>query len=185
MKWTNRFVALAAAIVMMCPSVASAYYWYAPTTAYKSFAPTATTAQKATTMAAATGTESATTAVEQALLRLANQERVKNGRAPLQADSALTTLARLKSSDMVAKNYFSHTSPTYGTPAQMLAKNGISYYSYAENIAQGANADQIHAMWMASDGHRANILNPQLTRIGIGVVAGRSGYTATQIFIAR
>jgi len=185
MKWTNRLVALAAAIVMMFPSVASAYYWYAPTTTYKSFAPTATTAQKATTTATTTGTQSTTTAIEQALLRLANQERVKNGRAPLQADSALTSLARLKSGDMVAKNYFSHTSPTYGTPAQMLAKNGISYISYAENIAQGTNADQIHAMWMASAGHRANILNARLTRVGIGVVPGRSGYTATQLFIAK
>lgn len=182
MKWTNRFVALAATIVMMCPSVASAYYWYAPTTAYKSTAPTA---PKATTLATAGAAQNSAAAVEQALLRLTNQERAKYGRAPLQADSTLASLARLKSGDMVAKRYFSHTSPTYGTPAQMLAKNGVTYKSYAENIAQGTDAARIHAQWMASSGHRANILNPQLNRIGIGVVAGGSGYTATQLFIAR
>jgi uncharacterized protein YkwD len=68
----------------------------------------------------------------------------------------------------------------------MLSRYGISYRLYAENIAQGADAYRIHAMWMASAGHRANILNPQLNRVGIGVTRSSTGsYTATQLFIAR
>lgn len=183
MTWTNRLVALAAAILLMFPGVASAYYWYGGSL-YGGYTPTTRTATPTTTALTSTGNTAVTT-VEQELLRLTNQERIKNGLAPLQADSTLVSLARLKSKDMVARNYFSHTSPTYGTPAQMLAKNGITYNYYAENIAQGADATRIHAMWMNSAGHRANILDARLNRIGIGVAPGGASYTATQLFIAR
>lgn len=179
MKWMNRLVALAAAAIIMSPGVASAYTWYgAPNrTAY------APASQPRTAMTATA--DSTASAVEQALLRLTNQERAKYSLAPLKADSPLTSLARLKSSDMVAQGYFGHTSPTYGSPAQMLARYRVSYRYYAENIAQGADATRIHAMWMASPGHRANILDGRMTHIGIGLTPSGSGYSATQLFVAR
>lgn len=188
MNWTNRLVALAAAMIILSPSAASAYYWYTPSRYYT--APARTVAPAATSTAntlstAAAPTTAATSPVEQTLVQLTNQERMKAGLAPLQVDAQLTSLARLKSADMVAKNYFSHTSPTYGTPAQMLAKNGVTYLSFAENIAKGSTAAQIHTMWMNSAGHRANILNARLNRIGIGVAKSGTGYAATQLFIAR
>ncbi|HYF93299.1 MAG TPA: CAP domain-containing protein [Symbiobacteriaceae bacterium] len=197
MTWSTRLAALAAAFVVIFPSVASAYYWYGGTT-YGGYMPTtgtavsasraaAPTSQAAATMSApkTTATTSATNSVEQTLLRLTNQERIKHGLSPLQVNSSLTSLARMKSKDMVAKNYFSHTSPTYGSPAQMLTRYGVTYSYYAENIAQGADAAGIHARWMSSAAHRANILSSRVTYIGVGVAPDGSGYTATQLFIAR
>ncbi|HWI65642.1 MAG TPA: CAP domain-containing protein [Symbiobacteriaceae bacterium] len=183
MKWTNKLAAFVVTMLLMTPNVASAYYWYGLPT-YASSTPTARTASTLSSTSTAS-TTSTTSAVEQTLLRLTNQERTKYGLTPLQADSTLTSLARMKSSDMQAKNYFSHTSPTYGTPAQMLARNGVTYNYYAENLAKGADATRIHAMWMNSAGHRANILDARLTHIGIGVAPGSGGYAATQLFIAR
>ncbi|MDF2627182.1 MAG: SCP-like extracellular protein [Symbiobacteriaceae bacterium] len=179
MNWTNKLVALAAAMIILTPSAASAYYWYTPTRYYTPAVRTAAAAP------AATPTASAATSVEQALVQLTNQERIKAGLAPLQLDEKLTSLARMKSADMVAKNYFSHTSPTYGTPAQMLVKNGVTYTAFAENIAKGSTAAQIHTMWMNSAGHRANIMNVRLNRIGIGAAKSGTGYAATQLFITR
>jgi uncharacterized YkwD family protein len=133
---------------------------------------------------AAQSTSTAQSPAEQTLLTLLNKERTQRGLAPLQLDSTLASLARLKSQDMIAKQYFNHTSPTYGTPAQMLARFNVHYNQFGENIAQGSSAAQIHVMWMNSPGHRANILNPKFTHIGIGV-AGNGTLTATQIFITR
>lgn len=184
MKWMAKMAALAMVGMMFTQPVAASAltYSYNPYT-YSTYNRTAATTTSSTT---SNTTSTANASVEQTLLSLLNAERTKNGLTPLVNDSSLTNLARLKSSDMVAKNYFSHTSPTYGTPAQMLSRYVVSYRLYAENIAQGASAYSIHAMWMASAGHRANILNPQLTRVGIGVARSSTGtYTATQLFIAR
>lgn len=188
MKWTHKIAALATALMLMSPSVASAYYWYGSPyyAGYTAPRPTTTSTTAAKTMTTATAPAStAATSVEQTLLQLTNQERIKNGLAPLVADSALATAARAKSSDMKAKNYFSHTSPTYGSPAQLLTRFGISYMAYAENIAKGPDAARIHAMWMNSPGHRANILNARFNRIGIGVAGSTGSYAATQLFINR
>jgi uncharacterized YkwD family protein len=178
---------LLAAIVMAAPVSASAYwngyYWYNSNTptARTSLASTSTSAPRTTEQT----TNTAQSSVEQTILRLLNQERTQRGLAPLQLDSSLSSVARAKSQDMVSKRYFSHTSPTYGSPAQMLTRFGIRYNLYGENIAQGGDATRIHAMWMASAGHRANMLNAKFTHVGIGVVSGSSGLTATQLFIAR
>lgn len=122
---------------------------------------------------------------EQTLIDRLNKERVLHGLRPLQVDTTLTAAARAKSQDMVSKNYFSHTSPTFGSPAQLLQKYGVRYTAYGENIAQGGSAVQIHQMWMNSPGHRANMLNGAFTHVGIGVVSGSGGLTATQEFITR
>lgn len=190
MKWMNKLlpIAMACAMLLTAPAtVAAAYYpYYTNNYWYGGYSQPATTYSTTGTRTATTQTTaSGVASVEQSLLQMVNRERTQRGLAPLQADSTLTNLARLKSQDMVAKNYFSHTSPTYGTPAQMLSRYNVAYKLFAENIAQGSSSAQIHSMWMNSAGHRANILNPKLTHIGIGVVAKGSNYTATQIFIAR
>lgn len=78
--------------------------------------------------------------------------------------------------------YFSHDSPTYGTPFQMMKSFGISYRSAGENIAYGYSTPQsVVDGWMNSAGHRANILNSSYSRIGVGYVA--SGNYWTQWFI--
>jgi uncharacterized YkwD family protein len=99
-------------------------------------------------------------------------------------DTALSNVARKKSEDMKAKNYFSHTSPTYGSPFDMMKQFGISYKAAGENIAMGQRTPQeVVTAWMNSPGHRANILNANFTHLGVGYVA--SGNYWTQMFIGK
>ena len=120
--------------------------------------------------------------MEDEVLVLVNKERAKNGLKALTMDENVRKVARTKSSDMSTKNYFSHTSPTYGSPFDMLKSFGISYKSAGENIAQGyTTAEAVVKGWMNSSGHRANILNANYTKIGIGYEA--KGNYWTQMFI--
>ena len=83
---------------------------------------------------------------------------------------------------MRANGYFSHESPTYGSPFKMMRAFGISYRTAGENIARGQrSAAEVVAAWMASSGHRANILNASFTKIGVGYVA-EGGYWV-QMFV--
>jgi len=119
---------------------------------------------------------------EQQVVTLVNQQRAANGLAPLTLSTELSNVARTKSQDMHDNNYFSHTSPTYGSPFDMLTSFGISYSSAGENIAMGyATPEAVMNAWMNSPGHRANILNASYTKIGVGYVA--SGNYWTQEFI--
>mgnify|MGYP003291741180 CR=1 FL=1 len=119
---------------------------------------------------------------ENEVIRLVNEIRVKNGLNTLEADWELSRVARYKSQDMRENNYFSHTSPVYGTPFQMIKNFGISYRSAAENIAKGQKTPQaVVNAWMNSSGHRANILNASYKKIGVGYVV--SGNYWTQMFI--
>jgi uncharacterized YkwD family protein len=124
------------------------------------------------------------TADEGKMLELVNQERQKLGLKPLKIDMRLVDLSRKKSKDMIDKNYFGHTSPTYGTPFDALKNNGISYRYAGENLAGAPTVERAHSGLMNSPGHRANILNPNFTHIGIGVVEGGPyGKMFTQTFI--
>ena len=121
-------------------------------------------------------------AAEQKMIDLVNQERVKAGVAPLKVDLELSRVARIKSQDMKDNNYFSHTSPTYGSPFEMMKSFGISYRTAGENIAKHSSVEGAHTGLMNSEGHRKNILNPSFTHIGIGIVDNRY---FTQMFIGR
>lgn len=128
--------------------------------------------------------DSAVTAYEKEVIRLVNEIRVKNGLKELTYDWELSRVARYKSQDMKDNKYFSHTSPIYGTPFQMIKNFGISYRSAGENIAKGyASPQAVVNGWMNSEGHRANILNSSFTHIGVGYVA--SGNYWTQMFIRK
>lgn len=119
----------------------------------------------------------------QEILRLVNAERAKNGLAALTLSDKLCELARLKAEDMVANNYFDHTSPTYGTPFEMMRKFGVSYRSAGENIAAGQRTpEEVMHAWMNSSGHRANILSADYTELGVGVAIGQRGIYWVQLF---
>lgn len=124
-------------------------------------------------------------AQEAEVIRLVNIERQKAGRPALTENKKITQLAELKSQDFINKNYFSHTSPTYGSPFDMLSSNGISYTAAAENIAAGQrNAAEAVNSWMNSGGHRENILNAAYNQTGVGVARDRNGKLYwTQMFI--
>ena len=121
-------------------------------------------------------------AYEEEVIRLVNEIREKNGLKPLTKNWELCRVARYKSQDMVENRYFSHTSPTYGSPFQMMKDFGLRYRTAGENIAFGQRTPQeVMNAWMNSDGHRANILNPSFTQIGVGYAA--NGRYWTQMFI--
>lgn len=128
----------------------------------------------------------AANAAELKMLELVNQERAKAGAAPLIMDIDLVKIARLKARDMIDKNYFGHTSPTYGDPFTMMKKFGIQYGYAGENLAGNSSVEIAHEALMASPGHRKNILNPNYTHIGIGIVdGGPYGTMFTQLFISK
>lgn len=129
----------------------------------------------------------ATKSIESQVIQLTNQERAKNGLKPLAADWQLSRVARYKSTDMRDKNYFSHTSPTYGSPFTMMKNFGINYRSAGENIAAGQRTpNEVVQSWMNSPGHRKNILSPTYTHIGVGhATGGNYGHYWTQMFIAK
>ena len=121
---------------------------------------------------------------ESEVVRLVNIERQKNGLQPLAEDWQLSRVARYKSEDMRDRGYFSHTSPTYGSPFEMMKSFGISYRSAGENIAKGQSSPAaVVNAWMNSSGHRANILNKSFTHIGVGYA--KSGNYWTQMFISK
>ena len=126
--------------------------------------------------------ESTVSSYESEVIRLVNEIRQQNGLQPLAANWELSRVARYKSQDMRDNGYFSHNSPTYGTPFQMLSAFGLSYRTAGENIAKGyASPQAVVNGWMNSSGHRANILNASYTQIGVGYVSG--GNYWTQLFI--
>ncbi len=121
-------------------------------------------------------------AYEKEVVRLVNEQRLQHGLQPLRENWELSRVARFKSQDMVDHRYFSHTSPTYGTPFQMIRAFGLSFRTAGENIAYGQRTPQtVVNAWMNSSGHRANILNASYTQIGVGYVA--AGNYWTQLFI--
>jgi uncharacterized YkwD family protein len=110
---------------------------------------------------------------EQQVASLVNKERTSRGLKALAYNSALAKMAEDKAKDMYNNNYFSHTSPTYGSPFQMMNSYGISYRSAGENIAKGQRTPQeVMNAWMNSSGHRANILNSSYNQIGVGYYNG-------------
>ena len=119
---------------------------------------------------------------EAAVLALVNEARVDAGCGALTADPALAAVARAHSADMRDRDYFSHTSPEGLSPFDRAERAGIDY-SRAENIAFGqADATAVMEAWLESPGHRANILDCELTKLGVGVAEGPGGPWWTQLF---
>ncbi len=131
------------------------------------------------------GTSSDIRALETEVIRLVNAARARAGRSALTENNQLSQVARTKSQDFINNNYFSHNSPIYGTPFNMLRSFGINFTAAAENIASGQrNAAEVMNSWMGSPGHRANILDSAYNQIGVGVARDRNGNLYwTQMFI--
>lgn len=121
------------------------------------------------------------------VVQLTNGQRAKHGLKPLRMNWELQRVARIKSEDMRNRNYFAHTSPTYGEPFDMIRNFGIWYNAAGENIAAGQQTPEaVVNAWMNSPGHKANILNGNFTEIGCGTaLGGRYGVYWTQMFIKR
>ena len=121
------------------------------------------------------------------VLNLVNKERKANGLKPLTLNKELSNVANIKSRDMIEKGYFDHTSPTYGSPFDMMKKFNISYNTAGENIAMGQKTpSEVMNSWMNSSGHRANILNSTYTELGVGIQKDSNGTIYwTQMFIDR
>ena len=128
--------------------------------------------------------DASTKSPEEQILALVNAERLNNGLTPVALNWQVSRAARAKSEDMRDNDYFSHNSPAYGSPFDMLRKFHIPFRSAGENIAKGQRtAEHVMRAWMDSDGHRKNILNPDFTEIGVGYSEKNGTTFWTQIFI--
>lgn len=122
---------------------------------------------------------------EQQLFALVNQERTARGLGALEWDPRLVPVARAHSEEMFRLKYFSHLSPVAGSPFDRLAAAKIAYRRAGENLAYAHSVAAAHRGLMESPGHRENILHPEYTRIGVGVIsAGPYGRMFTQLFLA-
>ena len=129
--------------------------------------PTRTKAPAQVSVGSSGSCDGGNTAFESTLLALINQERSREGIAPLAASSSLTSVAREHSEDMATNNYFDH-----GDPFARMSAAGISYTAAAENIYAGSGSlnspSAAFSGWMASEGHRTNMLNAAYTQAGVG-----------------
>lgn len=123
---------------------------------------------------------------EQSLLDLVNKARADAGAGPLSFDMGVVKTARLKAKDMVDNNYFSHQSPTYGSPFDMMKQFGVSFKTAGENIAGNSTVSGAFTAWMNSPGHKKNILNSSFNYNGIGIVDSPTyGKVLVQQFIGK
>ncbi|WP_413372276.1 CAP domain-containing protein [Paenibacillus taichungensis] len=119
------------------------------------------------------GSESTQSDFAAQVVKLVNAERAKAGLSALASDALLDKVAVAKVKDMSNNNYFDHQSPTYGSPFDMMKQFGVTYSYAGENIAKGQKTPQeVVTAWMNSEGHRANILSKNFTKIGVGYYNG-------------
>ncbi len=125
--------------------------------------------------------------VERELLRLANEARAARGLPPLERDPRLDAIARAHSEDMRDHGFVAHTSPTTGSPADRVAHAGLRSGLVLENVGRDYGALAIQRGFEGSPGHRANLVNPDVNAVGIGVVVderdGRRAFLATEVFL--
>ena len=121
--------------------------------------------------------------LEEQMLELVNQERTSRGLKPLTADPELLPVARAHSADMFRRGYFSHYTPDGEDPFQRMKDAGVRFRTAGENLALAPTLQLAHTGLMNSPGHRANILNPNFGRVGIGIMSGgRRGIMVSQEF---
>ena len=113
------------------------------------------------------------TAEESELIDLINAERLSHGVGPVRPSNVLMQVARAHSQDMIDRAFFDHANPDGWGPGDRLDNAGYNWMNYGENIGGGySSAELMSNGWMNSSGHRANMLNPELTEIGVAYVAG-------------
>ncbi len=122
----------------------------------------------------------------EAFLQAANEARAHAGLPPLKRDPELDRIAAGHNDDMHQNHFFAHQSPTNGSTHDRMRRAGFPYPRYGENIGRARSAEEIHTLWMRSPGHRANLLDPNFTHIGLDVDIDDSSsppiVIATQVF---
>lgn len=108
-------------------------------------------------------------------LDLLNSDRVKQGLAPLKINAQLSKVAENYAHDMINRDYFSHTSPEGLSPFDRMRKQNIIFNRAGENLAFNVSIAAAQQAFMNSPGHRANVLDPYYTQVGLGVVNGPNG----------
>jgi uncharacterized protein YkwD len=130
------------------------------------------------------------------MLALINAERARAGMGPLHVDATLNTIAQARSQDMINRNYFSHHIPGGGMVFDILDRDHVAYEMAGENIALNNYIDfysmartvrQTNVDLMNSPEHRANLLEPKYTKLGLGVAFEKSSgkLIVTELFVQR
>lgn len=120
---------------------------------------------------------------QQQILDLLNADRARYGLPSLTLNPVLNLAALAKAEDMLANNYFAHTSPEGATPWQWMKAVGYNYSYAGENLAEGYDqAEEMQQSWMASETHRANILSPYYSDVGLAVVSYNNTNLVVQMF---
>jgi uncharacterized protein YkwD len=150
-------------------------------------------ANTATTIKAAPQTALEATPVnlndlEAAILNIINTIRVSNGLGALSPNQTLTDLARLRSQDMITRNYFSHYTPDGKNIKHIFAEYGVTYINFGENLgrsnpASSGTPEAFGNAWMNSPSHRDNMLKEYYRLIGVGVIDGGGIRVVTVLFI--
>ena len=116
----------------------------------------------------------AATINKEGVINLVNAARQKEGLSQLMENSILDRAAAEKVKDMIARDYFAHTSPNGKTPWFWMEKAGYDYKYAGENLAINfSSVERQHEAWMKSETHRKNILNPNFMQIGVAVARGK------------
>lgn len=120
------------------------------------------------------------------VVELVNKERQNAGLSPLAYDEQITYAATQRSYEMAAYNYFEHARPDGTSCFTVMKEYGVPYWMVGENIASGQRTpEKVMSDWMNSPGHRANILTPDFTKIGVGIAADAKGHLYwTQLFVS-
>jgi hypothetical protein len=132
--------------------------------------------------ASAAASQAKATGPEQTLFRLANQERMARGLTSLNWNDALAAAARAHALRMAQQDALSHQYTGELAMADRAAKAGARFSTIAENIGEERQAETLHAEWMESPPHRANLLDPQLDAVGIAVVEKNGNLFAVEDF---
>ncbi len=129
-----------------------------------------------------------TVAAAEKIVQLTNQVRAKNGLPALAALPPLNTAALGHSQEMLELDYFSHTSPVTGKAGDRIKQAGVRWTACAENIyrSEGYPIEEVAAetvdAWVRSPGHYKNIIGPNYTHIGVGVIYKNDEAVVTQVF---
>lgn len=120
------------------------------------------------------------------VIKYINDQRAANGLPALTKNTKLMDISQRKSDEMVEDNYFLHTSPTYGTPFDMMKNFGITYQTAGENLAGNSTMKAAVDSWMNSEGHRKNVLSSSYNQVGVGVTkSDKYGYVIVAMFIGQ
>ncbi len=122
---------------------------------------------------------------EDEIVTLINKERTERGLAPVRIDNLLTNAARQHTQLMIEQHELSHQLPAEPVLRERIANTGLAFSVAGENVAYDANAQNAHVAFMHSPGHRANILNPAFSQVGIGVMHSGSLIWVTEDFAKR